>query len=229
MRKLPTIFENISKDKIIKEAYDAANQIVEKAKFDAKMLISEIEILKENNPKLHEVADVKHKVSNLDVKKEEIKGDKNHVYHLGDDVYVPKFDQYGSVLKVNGNKVLVGIGNMQMEFKKEDIIPQSNAVVKSKLVKKMERHDSVKKSSKNIKMTLDLRGMRYEEAKDALNQYLDDLLLTGMKQASIIHGFGTGTIRNLVQDTIKKNSNITSSRYGGEGEGGLGVTVITLK
>ena len=80
-----------------------------------------------------------------------------------------------------------------------------------------------------MKMTLDLRGMRYEEAKDALLQYIDDLILTGLKQANIIHGFGTGAIRNLVQDTVKKNPNISSSRYGGEGEGGFGVTVITLK
>ena len=62
-----------------------------------------------------------------------------------------------------------------------------------------------------------------------LEKYIDDLLMANVKSATIIHGFGTGAIRNLVQDTVKRNSNISSSRYGGEGEGGFGVTVITLK
>jgi DNA mismatch repair protein MutS2 len=78
-------------------------------------------------------------------------------------------------------------------------------------------------------MTLDLRGKRYEEAMNLLDKYIDDLLLVGMKQASIIHGFGTGVIRELVQSFVKNNKNILSYRYGGENEGGFGVTVITLK
>lgn len=74
-----------------------------------------------------------------------------------------------------------------------------------------------------------MRGKRYEEAKDELDNYLDDLVLLGMKQGIIIHGFGTGTIRNLVQNFVKNNPNVKEYRYGGENEGGLGVTVITLK
>ena len=62
-----------------------------------------------------------------------------------------------------------------------------------------------------------------------LEKYLDDLLLANLKSATIIHGFGTGAIRELVQDFCRKNKFIDSYRYGGAGEGGLGVTVITLK
>jgi len=229
--KEKTKFNN-EKERLMKNAYEEANKIIEKARFDSKQLIDEIEVLKEKNPKLHEVADIKHKVNTLDTHKKVIKGDKNHVYHLGDDVYVPKYEQYGNVEKINGNKITVSLGNMRMEFKKEDIVYVNPYEVKKsyEVTTKVKNNNSgIKKSEKSVKMTLDLRGMRYEEAKDALLQYIDDLILTGLKQANIIHGFGTGAIRNLVQDTVKKNPNISSSRYGGEGEGGFGVTVITLK
>ena len=119
-----------------------------------------------------------------------------------------------------------------MEFKKEDLLyVNPNEVKKMYNVQTKVKNNTsgVKKSEKSVKMTLDLRGKRYEEAKDELLSYIDDLLLTGIKTANIIHGFGTGAIRNLVKDIVNKNPNIQSSRYGGEGEGGLGVTVITLK
>ena len=103
-------------------------------------------------------------------------------------------------------------------------------LVKSQVVEKPKDIGiSFSKSKINVSMTLDLRGKRYEEAMDLLDKYIDDLLLVGMKQASIIHGFGTGVIRELVQSFVKNNKNISSYRYGGENEGGFGVTVITLK
>ena len=88
---------------------------------------------------------------------------------------------------------------------------------------------SFNKSKAMISMTLDLRGKRYEEAKEVLDKYIDDLVVVGLKQATIIHGYGTGVIRELVQNFLKNNKNIASYRYGGENEGGFGVTVITLK
>ena len=74
-----------------------------------------------------------------------------------------------------------------------------------------------------------MRGCRYEEAKDLLDEYIDDLICANIKQANIIHGYGTGVIRELVQNFLKRSPHVASYRYGGEGEGGFGVTVITLK
>ena len=84
-------------------------------------------------------------------------------------------------------------------------------------------------SSAKMSLSLDLRGERYEDAKDKLQKYFDDAILTGLKQFTIIHGYGTGTIRNLVQDYLRKNKNVQSFRYGGAGEGGMGSTVVILK
>lgn len=221
------------KKQIIKEAEQDALKIIEKAKTDSKELILKLQELAQKNPKLHELAEAKHQANNLAIsnalnKKERPPVDMNHVYHMGDDVYVPSYDQYGNIEKVSGNKFEVSLGNMIIHLKRDQIEPVNASMVKKVYTKKFGTKE-IKKTSKTVKMSLDLRGMRYEEAKDAIIQYIDDLVFTRMKQATIIHGFGTGTIRKLVHEILKNNSNIAEYRYGGEGEGGLGVTVITLK
>ena len=82
---------------------------------------------------------------------------------------------------------------------------------------------------KAVKMSLDLRGERYEDALTLLDKYLDDAIYAGYKQVSIIHGFGTGVIRELVQKTLRNNKNVESFRYGGNGEGGQGATIVNFK
>ena len=62
-----------------------------------------------------------------------------------------------------------------------------------------------------------------------VEKYFDDAMLCGLKQFTIIHGYGTGTIRSLVQSYLKTHKAVESYRYGGAGEGGMGVTVVTLK
>jgi DNA mismatch repair protein MutS2 len=76
---------------------------------------------------------------------------------------------------------------------------------------------------------LDLRGFRFEEVKPALEQAIDKALFSNQKNLRVIHGFGTGAVRKAVYDIIKKHTHIQSYRYGTEGEGLNGVTVLTFK
>ena len=62
-----------------------------------------------------------------------------------------------------------------------------------------------------------------------MDQYLDQALLGNLTQVTIIHGFGTGAVRKAVQDYLKNCSFVKSYRYGQEGEGLNGVTVVYLK
>ena len=71
--------------------------------------------------------------------------------------------------------------------------------------------------------------MRYEDAEGLIDDYLYDAYYAGLNQVSIIHGFGTGVIRELVQNKLRNNHNVASFRYGGQNEGGQGATIITLK
>ena len=80
-----------------------------------------------------------------------------------------------------------------------------------------------------MKLELDLRGERYEDAIIRTEKYLDDALLSNYHQVSIIHGKGTGALRQGIQQYLKKHSRVKSYRFGESGEGGHGVTVVELK
>ena len=76
---------------------------------------------------------------------------------------------------------------------------------------------------------LDLRGKRAEEVEFLLDRYLNDASLAGLAEARIIHGFGTGTVRQIVRDTVASHPLVKSFRPGGRAEGGDGVTVVQVQ
>jgi DNA mismatch repair protein MutS2 len=75
---------------------------------------------------------------------------------------------------------------------------------------------------------LDLRGAKVGEAIEALDGYLDDASLAGLAQATIIHGLGTGALRDAVRDYAGSHPLVKSWRPGGQGEGGDGATIVTF-
>jgi DNA mismatch repair protein MutS2 len=81
---------------------------------------------------------------------------------------------------------------------------------------------------KSARMEVDLRGMRVEEGLEAAERYLSDASMTGLPSVRIIHGMGTGKLRAAIQEMLRKHPLVVELRDGGEGEGGLGVTVAKL-
>jgi len=79
-----------------------------------------------------------------------------------------------------------------------------------------------------VSVELDLRGKRADEIEWALDSYLNDAALSNLSEARIIHGFGTGTVRNIVRELLTSHPLAKSFRPGGRGEGGDGVTVVRL-
>ena len=222
----------VKKNNIIEQANKDAQEHLINITEEATIILEELkELQNKGSIKLHEITAVKHELNELQDKHipivEKPKPIKRDI-RLGDDVYVRKYDQYGNVMKVLKNGSFeVSLGNVSMVLKKDqleviDKIPDSKQpkvkIEKTKVI-----------SSAKMSLSLDLRGERYEDAKDKLQKYFDDAILTGLKQFTIIHGYGTGAIRNLVQDYLRKNKNVQSFRYGGAGEGGMGSTVVILK
>ena len=77
-------------------------------------------------------------------------------------------------------------------------------------------------------MELDLRGQRAEEALDMLDNYLEKAYMSGLPFVRIIHGKGTGKLRQEVRGMLKEHPHVASFEEGGEKEGGSGVTVAKL-
>lgn len=86
-----------------------------------------------------------------------------------------------------------------------------------------------RENRQSIKMELDLRGYRYDEAMVAVDQYLDQAVLSNYEQVYIIHGKGTGALQKGVQNHLKRHKSVASYRNGMPSEGGFGVTVVELK
>jgi DNA mismatch repair protein MutS2 len=73
-----------------------------------------------------------------------------------------------------------------------------------------------------------LRHLTVDEALLKLDQYLNDAFVAGLYQVTIVHGKGTGTLRQAVREHLAKHSLVKSYRPGGHGEGGFGVTIVQL-
>ena len=222
-KKLEDIEE--AKEAIIAKANKEVKAMIEAKMEEVNDLIDELKTVKKVT--LPELASLKHKANMLEEgyiasndlpKKEEIK--------VGDNVYVKSYECYGKVIKDLGNdKYNVSIGNATMKLSKSDLRltkVDSEIDVKTKPA-------STFIPRKQVSLKLDLRGMRYEEAKDKIDAYLDEAMYSGLHQVTIIHGFGTGTVRKLVQERLKENKNVASFRYGRDGEGGQGATIVEFK
>ncbi|MEA2613264.1 MAG: mismatch repair protein MutS2, partial [Chloroflexota bacterium] len=82
--------------------------------------------------------------------------------------------------------------------------------------------------ARSVASSLDLRGARVEEALEALARYLDDASLAGLASATIIHGLGTGALRDAVREVLATHPLVRSSRPGERGEGGDGATIVSF-
>mgnify|MGYP000896181988 CR=1 FL=1 len=199
-------------------------EIIEKTKEEALALIKELDQLrKQENFRDHELARLKHEVKNLGTDPIQLKKINQRKITIGDIVTVIPYQKQGIVMKHAGNnKYTVQMGILSSVFSEDQLefINHKSSDQKSKV--------SVTRSS-NAKVELDLRGMRYEEAMAALEKHIDDCLINNLEFTYIIHGYGTGALRKGVQEQIKKNKQIKSSRSGGDGEGGSGVTILYFK
>ena len=207
----------------INKAKKEANEIIVKAQEDALALISEIE-KKHENFKEHELAELKHQARQLEV----IDVDTPTItdFKVGDEVFVKGWQRNGKITKINKDKYEVLVGNFTVTFTKNEL---SVAKTVTKPVTKPKNYNAPGPVKKEAKLECDLRGFRYEEVAPELDLFIDKAYLAGLSQIYVIHGFGTGAVRKACYEFFKKCPHVKSTRFGGEGEGLNGVTVVYLK
>lgn len=216
----------LEKNKILEEASLKADEIIRKSMKDIDALVNDLQNMKLREVKQHEIASVKHQIKELkestNIEVEVIPS--NVEIKVGDRVFIESYQTSGEVIKINKNRYDVSVGNATVTVKKEDI-----RLTKQETPVQLIKSTHQFAPRKTVKLSLDLRGMRYEDASELIDDYLYDAFYAGLDQVSIIHGFGTGVIRELVQNKLRSNHNVQSFRYGGQNEGGQGATIVTLK
>lgn len=222
------------KEKLLKQAKDKARQIVEEASSEVETIISELREMKKQaaaNIKEHELIDIKRRLDetlpeeeNL-LKKEKSVSTTGQALNVGDEVKVLSYGQRGTLIeKVSDHEWIVQIGILKMKLEESDL-----QYVKPEKEKSTVTVASVKNRSQHVKLELDLRGERYEDAIRKTEKYIDDALLANYSRVSIIHGKGTGALRQGIQNYLKNHKRVKSFRFGDAGEGGLGVTIVELQ
>ncbi len=228
-----------NREKIITEAKEEARKILKAAKEEADEIVNQLKKISSNIEKdrLREIQQAQERLRGslnevesslakdiLSVKSDEqIKNLK-----VGETVYVLSLHQKGTVLELpdeEGN-VQVQVGIMKV---KVHISTLKRAEETEEEKTKTSMKDIIKSKSSNVKNEIDLRGKTLDEAMLELDKYIDDVYLAGIKQAYIIHGKGTGILREGIRSYLKKHKHIKNFRTGNYNEGGTGVTVIELK
>ena len=150
-----------------------------------------------------------------------------HEFSVGDEVYVKGWQRNGRITKIHKDKYEVLVGNFTVTFTKNELgLPK---VTNQKPVNSRKKTAPTPPKASGAKLECDLRGFRYEEVAPELDSFIDKAYLAGLSQIYVIHGFGTGAVRKACYEFFKKCPHVKSTRFGGEGEGLNGVTVVYLK
>ena len=145
----------------------------------------------------------------------------------GDRVTILTLGQQGTVLSAPDGKGEVQLQAGIMKFKAH--LSQLRLIREEQPKQKATVHANTGAMTRVVKMECDVRGMTLDEALNAVDQYLNEAVLAGMGEVSIIHGKGTGVLRSGIQQHLKRHMLVKSYRLGVYGEGEDGVTVVTLK
>lgn len=225
-----------ARDKAYMDARHEAKEIIANAKEEADEILKAMRALEkmgiegggrarleEERKKLKD--SLEHKEKGLHNMKEN-EGEPITNVTLGMEAFLPSLNQTVVIISMPDNRgdVQVEAGIMKINVKLKDL--RKTKVTKQEKVKKKRE---VKLNLSNIESRVDLRGMDSEEACYKTDKYLDDAYRANLGEVTIVHGKGTGVLRNAITAMLKRHPHVKSFRLGVYGEGGDGVTVVELK
>ena len=234
-RALKKLYNELNREKEteLNKAREQAAEIVELALAESDDILKNLHSKSQLKP--HEIIEAKAKLKKLtpekvDLSKNKVlqKAKKKRAPKVGDDIIVLSYGQRGTLtnqLKDGRWEAQVGLIKMTLEEKEFDLVQaQQEASVKKKQVNVVKRA-----VGKGPRARLDLRGKRYEEAMSELDAFIDQALLNNLAQVDIIHGIGTGVIREGVTKYLQRNKHVKTFGYAPQNAGGSGATIVTFK
>lgn len=222
---------------IINKAKEEAREIVKKAKSESAFIIDELKDIsslskKEDRRRLQEAKDYLRELE--DENRLKIKDNKKRTKEipkdikLGESVRIISIDKFGEVETLPDDKgdLNIQVGIMSVRSNINDI-ERSESKEEVKVEKKTKSINKAK--SKNISSEINLIGRTVDEGILLLDKYLDDAYLARLKEVRIIHGKGTGTLRDAVRKYLQNSKHVIEYREADYTEGGSGATVAVIK
>lgn len=218
---------------VISRAREEGQRELRRVKQEAAQALLEFKELlkdKEKTPKWHEIEEKRQKIKQIQVHQagEEMEArETNGIIKEGDYVLIKNIKQKGYVLGSHGaqGELSVQVGSMKFNVRPENLVKLEQPVSTGQPW----RGESFLHKAQSISKEIDIRGKLSEDAVMEIDKYLADALLVGLDSVRLIHGKGTGALRNAVQKYLKTHPQVKAFRDGLPEEGGHGVTVVVFK
>lgn len=223
------------REQLLDNARKRSNEIVEQATQKAEKIITQLRQMRLNSGKSikeNELIEAKAQLNKLEqptnLRKNRVlrRAKQQQAFKPNDDVLVKSYGQRGVLLRKAGEhewEVQLGILKMKVqEAELEKIKVEENS-------KKAIRTSVKSVGAVHVSPTLDLRGERYEEALVKADRYLDAAVLAGYASVTIIHGKGTGALRQGITDFLAQSRVVKSFKFSAPNAGGNGSTIVYLK
>lgn len=226
------------KENVLKEAREEARKLLLEAKHEAENILSEMRRIKMEKESGQKAAEemrlkLKNKIDTIEdalvkpiiPKNTLVKPPKN--LKPGDSVLITNLNQKGTVVTLpdKNGEALVQAGIMKIN------VHVTNLKVIDEQKEQVRRTGAGEigiSKARNISNEVDVRGLSLGDALEIVDKYLDDVVITGLSEICIIHGKGTGILRNGIHQYLKTNKRVKSYRLGKYGEGETGVTIVEL-
>ena len=232
-RKLEKI-ENI-REKAMSDARAEGRRYLEEAKAKADEILRQLRDLessvelKDSRRSLQSIRDsLKKDMESTDQKElfERVEGKELTRFKEGQEVLLSTLNQRVSILTLPDGKgdLMVQAGIMKLNVNKKDLVE----IKEDKKQTKFEKREA-KLNLKSVSMSCDVRGNDALEAEHTVDMYLDEAAMGGLSEVTIIHGMGTGVLKDYLWDMFRHHPHVKKYRLGEYGEGGKGVTIVTLK
>ena len=224
------------REKLLRKAREDARRILHSAQAEAEGIIRDLKkAAQEQNAKDREILEARRKLQgDLDKLAEPMakesavsEGAPLKSVTLGQTVRIPSLGCTGSVLTLpdKNGEVQLQVGLMKMK----QPLSALRAAAQGDAPKKEKGRRAIKVAAPQVSLELDVRGQLPEEALDNVDKYLDDCMMAGVSEVSIVHGKGTGVLRSEISQHLRHHPHVAEFRLGRYGEGETGVTIVTLK
>lgn len=232
------------RDDILKQARDEARQILKDAKNSADQLIKELQEMKKARTEKSQVRaeQIRSEISKLRRDTEQEADDKEfegpalskEEIAAGQAVYISSLKQEGEVISFTRDEATVQVGSIKVNLP----ISELRQVQDKGTLEQQRGENKVQKAASGgysfqkepiLGNSIDLRGLTLEEAIPLVDKHLDNSFWAGLKQVDLIHGKGTGKLKQGLQDYLKGHKLVRQFRIGYPAEGGEGVTVVELE
>ena len=230
-----------SKDKILRDANERAKEILQEAKDMADETIRTMQkagqsgiSMKELEKKRQDVRDkINEKNQKLSVtaKVSQHKQLKPNQVKLGDKVKIASMGLTGIVNALPDNKgnMFIQCGIMRTKANIADLVLVEEEEITSKAIQRTGTGKIKMSKSFQVSPEINLLGQTVDEALATLDKYLDDAYLAHLPSVRVVHGKGTGALRQGVHNYLRRSTYVESYRLGEIGEGDAGVTIVTFK